>query len=77
MTYYAPLTAAEKRTRLDSLKMDYDMPNGEYIMRLDRDDFGLCPDCEGFGGTAWDRTGGMAVSCVRCDETGLIPKEEL
>lgn len=31
----------------------------------------LCEVCKGYGGTAWDPTGGMAQSCVKCDESGL------
>jgi hypothetical protein len=29
-----------------------------------------CPQCDGFGGTVWDSTGGMAQSCPDCDESG-------
>lgn len=31
----------------------------------------LCPTCKGYGGTAWDATGGMSTSCEDCDESGL------
>ena len=31
-----------------------------------------CPQCEGYGGTVWDRTGGMAQSCAACDESGEL-----
>lgn len=36
-----------------------------------------CPACEGSGGLAWDRTGGMARSCHYCDESGLVKPTEL
>lgn len=29
-----------------------------------------CKRCEGYGGIAWDATGGMSVSCPDCDESG-------
>ena len=36
---------------------------------------GYCPRCEGSGGLAFDRSGGMSVSCPDCDETGRLPEE--
>ena len=36
----------------------------------------VCPRCNGFGGIAWDASGGMSRSCPDCEESGMVLEKD-
>lgn len=74
---YLPDSYTEKMRLLNRHRADQNMSKEEFTLRAIRPDLGLCPRCDGYGLTGDDPSGQNLASCTACDESGLIPLDQI
>lgn len=74
---YLPDSYTEKMRLLNRHRADQNMSKEEFTLRAMRPDLGLCPRCDGYGLTGDDPSGQNLASCTACDESGLIPLDQI